>query len=875
MGLSYGAAQPFRHTLSIIWHNFSTLFIQFSLSMAEEIREMVVPEYKSPGYESHLASFDPNQRRLHEIYEAYQAFYDNGLSRVAWRNLGLSLTIYLARYFHCDSGRLPIPKTSTRTLYLCRRSLAQIWDLMDNIVYVLLQKNGLLPRKQVVTPGQAITRKRLSFLPEIDLHELLIEMTNGFNERSISSYTGSGSGLETRRIAGRSFDFEVEDDCLPIIPISYGGTFTGYEDTSRSDQRNFFARRFFRRPLSIRLGTGVGVEEKPNSSPHFINAEVREMIDATGADPNTPRPYHNAMPITERPDSAVWRIALETSTNNSYHYLPELAAPFSKLRNSIKEQTPLVTGRISKTKLTKRPHNKLHAIEEETANVSHVDARHPLSSTFTELLSPEAKFDWPEIPENGYIQSHSPVERPETPAIFVPETSLVDTIIRWTRRSSVVMVDSSESQTYSKFISSLSGSSSFYALSNISARSGFSSYGASFVTAKSQPSSSDDARVSTSTRYSLESFVSAEHITSLEPAPAICGPYYDLLRERDLIPDPMIETDWSGRGQHAEYGVQEREHIPLQVEDILGETRNAIVQSVRCKRVRLVRKIMRCTKGTGLKREDAVREVEHLYRVQHSHVVRLVGTYAIGIDLAILTYPCAEWNLKAFMRNSYTAEDSQTRSKSLRQFFTCLANLFDFIHSMPIKHMDVKPQNLLVRDIRNSQLNGSEPYKIYLTDFGISRAYASVEECETETFTSFTRAYAAREVVLQESRGLSADIFSLGCVYTEMLAVILDISIATEGDSHTHWNSLLLARGKNGANFRPYHAAVEDTKIWLSTLQMEEPELCSVRAWTIQMLDTNSDVRPSARQVACDPQIPFPCLSCTLRSGPEDFEAAK
>jgi hypothetical protein len=575
------------------------------------------------------------------------------------------------------------------------------------------------------------------------------------------------------------------------------------EDTPKGDQRGSRTQKTFRRALSTRLSIKIFESVR---SPRLPNAEVRGMLDVTGEDSVTLRPYRNAMTITDRPDSAVWETTTETSANNSDHYLQEMDAPFSISRHSVSTQATFVAGRTFKTKLVKRSLNELHAIEEEKESISYVDTQRPISSTSTLLLNP-------------------------------PE------------------------------------SSSFYSKSNISARSGISSYG-SFVTAKSRPSFSDDARGSTSTRYSSESFVSAEPITSLEPVPTMCGSYYDLLRERDLIPDPMIETDWSGRGQHAEYGVQERECIPLEVEKILGETRTAIVQSVRCKRVRLVRKTMRCTKGTGLKREDAIREVEHLHRVQHSHVVRLVGTYVIVINLAILTYPCAEWNLEAFMQASYTAEDQQIRSKSLRQFFTCLANLFDFMHSMPIKHMDIKPQNLLVRDVRNSQLNGSEPYKIYLTDFGISRAYASAEECETETFTSFTRAYAAIEVVLQESRGLSADIFSLGCVYTEMLAIILDISNVTEGESHTNWNSLLLARGRNGANLRPYHAAVEDTKTWLSNLPTKEPELCSVREWTTQMLDTNPNARPSARQIACDPQIPFPCLSCTLRSGPEEFEAA-
>jgi len=755
-----------------------------------------------------MAPYNSNQRRLHEVHEAYQVFCENGTNRLAWRNLALLLTVYLSHFFNYNFGRLPIfPNASARARYLRRRSTSQIGQLTSNILCIIFERNKILSTAQdlVLAHRQTIILQRLSLLPELILHKVLVEVAIEFNQRSLEPSTGTGNRLESLDEKWRPFsDYGEGVDLLPIFPASYSGILgVVVEDAPKVDQGGGLRQKTFQRALSTRLSIKILESFR---SPRIPNAEVRGMLDATGADSVTLKPYRNAMTIMKRPDSAVWEAATKTSANNPDHSLQEINAPFSISRHSISAQATFVAGRTFQTKLAKRPPNELHAIEEEKENISDVDAQRPISSTSTLLLNP-------------------------------PE------------------------------------SSSFYSKSNISARSGISSYG-SFVTAKSRPSFSDDARGSTSTRYSSGSFVSAELITSLELVPMICGSYYDLLRERDLIPDPMIEMDWSGRGQHAEYGIQELECIPLEVEKILGETRTAIVQSVRCKRVRLARKIMRCTKGTGLKREDAIREVEHLHRVQHSHVVRLVGTYVIGINLAILTYPCAEWNLEAFMRTSYTAEDHQIRSKSLRQFVTCLANVFDFMHSLPIKHMDIKPQNLLVRDIRNSQLNGSEPYKIYLTDFGISRAYASAEDCETETFTSFTRAYAAVEVVLQESRGLSADIFSLGCVYTEMLAVILDISNATKSESHSNWNSLLLARGRYGANFRPYHAAVEDTKTWLSNLPTEEPELCSVREWTTQMLDTNPNARPSARQIACDPRIPFPCLSCTLRSGPEDFEAA-
>lgn len=345
------------------------------------------------------------------------------------------------------------------------------------------------------------------------------------------------------------------------------------------------------------------------------------------------------------------------------------------------------------------------------------------------------------------------------------------------------------------------------------------------------------------------------------------------LKANDQSLETLMEMDWSGRGQHVEYGQEEADTIPLHHELLLDRKRNTIVESVRCKRVRMVRKTLRCTKQTSLKREDVVREVQHMYRVQHSHIVRLVGTYAIGSEVSILTYPYAEWNLETFLQTTPIADDVDARCESLLQFFTCLSKVLDYIHSFPLNHMDIKPKNLLVRDIRHSAINASDPFKIYITDFAISRAFASSEE-DMEIPSSFSRPYAAMEVVLQDATGLPADVFSLGCVYAEMLATVLDCSLPLQ--KHSHWEQLHSARGKTENGIRPYYMAVDNVRNWVAGLYtVDQPELEAVRKWTHQMLDSDPEKRPAARQVANDPHLPFSCLNCSLCMGPEDFEAAR
>jgi serine/threonine protein kinase len=195
--------------------------------------------------------------------------------------------------------------------------------------------------------------------------------------------------------------------------------------------------------------------------------------------------------------------------------------------------------------------------------------------------------------------------------------------------------------------------------------------------------------------------------------------------------------------------------------------------------------------------------------------------------------------------------------------------------------MDIEPQNILVHNVRHSSINGTDPFKIYLTDFGTSRFYPSVADTETDSLTPFTRAYAAQEVILQERRGLSADIFSLGCVYVEMLATVLDGYAHGYAQRHlepvetsTYWEELKQARSSSDGNTRPYYSKLSSVCEWLRALPVIEAELIAVRGWIAKMLDNDPAQRPLARQTADDPQLPLVCRSCALRSGPEDFEAA-
>jgi serine/threonine protein kinase len=243
--------------------------------------------------------------------------------------------------------------------------------------------------------------------------------------------------------------------------------------------------------------------------------------------------------------------------------------------------------------------------------------------------------------------------------------------------------------------------------------------------------------------------------------------YARLLQSQKLWPvDPLFEQNWSGRGQHAEFKKHEQKLIDeiLEVQENLGTTRTAFVQSVKCRRILLARKTIICGKQTMTKKE-AIAEVSHLTQLNHAHILRIIGTYVKGRELSILLYPVADCNLENFLgiyHNNFRIPTGVTPEVGfLVDCFGCLSSAVRYIHRNLTKHMDIKPQNILVQ-------KSPVAYTLFIADFGIARSYAKLEETETDGATSFTKRYAAPEVVKQEYQGLPADIFSLGCVFLEV-----------------------------------------------------------------------------------------------------------
>jgi serine/threonine protein kinase len=171
--------------------------------------------------------------------------------------------------------------------------------------------------------------------------------------------------------------------------------------------------------------------------------------------------------------------------------------------------------------------------------------------------------------------------------------------------------------------------------------------------------------------------------------------------------------------------------------------------------------------------------------------------------------------------------------------------------------MDIKPKNILIRDLRDCR-SKKDLFKVYIADFGISRSYSSAADSETDTPASFTRKYSAPEVVMQETRGLSADVFSMGCVYVEILA-----TIAGKTDSLEE-----LLSG-NGDGDRSYQASIPEVINWLTSLHSD---LIKIRSDSIEELSLLSHLlRRTPEMLNMEPSRRPPAYDLVFEKYPESY----
>ena len=149
-----------------------------------------------------------------------------------------------------------------------------------------------------------------------------------------------------------------------------------------------------------------------------------------------------------------------------------------------------------------------------------------------------------------------------------------------------------------------------------------------------------------------------------------------------------------------------------------------------------------------------------LKAVDHHHCVSLIGSYTDTRVIAMLSEPVADMNLGTFLDAAPIPTD---RKDLLQTFFGCLSVALAYLHENGIRHKDIKPQNILIH------IN-----TLLLTDFGLSADTIS----DSTSLASNTPRYCSPEVDDGFRRDEASDVWSMGCVFYEIISALRGSSIA-------------------------------------------------------------------------------------------------
>lgn len=235
-----------------------------------------------------------------------------------------------------------------------------------------------------------------------------------------------------------------------------------------------------------------------------------------------------------------------------------------------------------------------------------------------------------------------------------------------------------------------------------------------------------------------------------------------LAKQHAVLSKEAKNIEGGPKTPHANFGTSADAYLEL-IEN-LGSGAHGVVDRVRSKLSKKVyaRKTLLladiCIEGaTTLKNFNT--EILLLKKLNHRHLVRYVGSYTDPERVGFLMTPVGECDLQNFLgRSSFAIDDL----KCIREAFGCLCAALIYLQEQRCRHKDIKPANILIKG-----------GKVFITDFGIANDWSDKTRSTTQgVILEFSLPYAAPEVLKFEARNTASDMWSLGCVFLDMLTVL-------------------------------------------------------------------------------------------------------
>ncbi|KAI0893301.1 kinase-like domain-containing protein [Annulohypoxylon nitens] len=237
-------------------------------------------------------------------------------------------------------------------------------------------------------------------------------------------------------------------------------------------------------------------------------------------------------------------------------------------------------------------------------------------------------------------------------------------------------------------------------------------------------------------------------------------------------------------------------------------------------------------------------EVETMKRIDHRHCIQLVASYTDPSSFAILMLPVADCNLASYLQNAVSSDSERS---FLPDFFGCLSRGLWHIHGQQLRHRDIKPENILIHD-----------HKVLFTDFDCSLDWSHTVHSTTDQVPPRTKEYASPEVArsgfVQDIRiNSSSDIWSLGCVFLEIITVWKGRPLKDLSD----------LRGACYCNNRDgIFELIEE----LQSVDTTSPSMNESLEWIQEMLQDEPSKRPTTHRLV-EMTSEFCCIECKGEDG--------
>lgn len=259
--------------------------------------------------------------------------------------------------------------------------------------------------------------------------------------------------------------------------------------------------------------------------------------------------------------------------------------------------------------------------------------------------------------------------------------------------------------------------------------------------------------------------------------------------------------------------------------------------------------------------KDVVNEIRVLKRLRHAHLVTILGSYTDPEYIAYLMQPIADMNLQEYLdRMSHTENRVSTQF-----FFGCLASAMAYLHENNVRHRDLKPRNVLIKDKR-----------VYLADFGHALDFHLTGRSTTHHHVGGTEEFWSPEQARRQPRNTKSEMWSLGLIYLHLITFLKGVSLK-------RYHSLLRKRAAETGRSNLAYDHPQALSEWLTILS-KNTTLRGINdslEWTRSLLDANPEVRMSPdtlfKTISDSPfSKDFACSGCqwsmqAAASGHHDF----